>query len=200
MIWKSYELESTISKAAENVTLWRTERGIVEIEKDTLAVPIRLGDHREGYVFHGKAKLLLDTIVETEEGAVGKPVEKEVSEPLLMLGDAEGIQQHLMSVNKEDLARLGYENQEEFLAKGERLLDRFSRGRRHCSGHLGRDHGSIFAFPSEAGELDILLAKDSKLVYKASDMVFVSNDSEVVLKSSSNVIVTHNGKSLVIKR
>ena len=79
MMWQNYQLGSTVSKASEAVTLWQMEKGIVEISKNTLAVPIGLGDKERGYVFHGNGKFLLDSIVETEEGAIGQPVEKELS-------------------------------------------------------------------------------------------------------------------------
>ena len=68
----------------------------------------------------------------------------------------------------------------------------------HC---CGNNDGVIFAFPNEAGKLDILIAKGSKLVYKAMNQVFVSKNGKVVLKTPTEVIVSgDNRKSLVIKR
>jgi hypothetical protein len=46
--------------------------------------------------------------VETEKGAVGKPVEKEITEPFLMLGDTENMQQHLSAADTQDLETKGY--------------------------------------------------------------------------------------------
>jgi len=108
MTWEDYELGSTISRTNEDITLWQTEKGIIEISKSTLAVPIKLDDQRKGYVFHGQGKLLLDAIVETEEGAVGKSVEKELNEPFLMLGDTEEIGQHLITASEEDLTKMSF--------------------------------------------------------------------------------------------
>ena len=71
MMWQNYQLDKTALKANENMILWRTEKGTIEIGKNTLAIPIKLDDQRKGYIFHGQGKLLLDTIVETHEGAVG---------------------------------------------------------------------------------------------------------------------------------
>ncbi|MDH5447820.1 MAG: hypothetical protein OEY24_04480 [Candidatus Bathyarchaeota archaeon] len=201
MIWKNYQLDSTVSKATEDITLWRTGKGILEISKDTLVLPIKLNEQRKGYVFHGHGKLLLDTVVETEEGAIGRPVEKEIIEPFLMLGDIEEIQQHLSTADKEDLTETGYESEQKFVTKAEELCDQFlGRGRVHNHRCFGEDHGFVFAFLNEADKLDILVAKDSKLVYKAMDIVFVSNKNKVVLKSPSEVVCTDNGKSVIIKR
>ncbi|MCW3986518.1 MAG: hypothetical protein NWE91_08965 [Candidatus Bathyarchaeota archaeon] len=51
-----------------------------------MALPIVLNDQRKGYIFHGHGKLILDTIVETEKGAIGKSVEKKNQRTLLDAG------------------------------------------------------------------------------------------------------------------
>ncbi|UCE44239.1 MAG: hypothetical protein JSV57_01775, partial [Candidatus Bathyarchaeota archaeon] len=65
---RRYQLGSTILKTVKAIKLWESERGIVEVSKNTLAISIKLDDQGRGYIFHGHGKLLLDTIVETEEG------------------------------------------------------------------------------------------------------------------------------------
>jgi len=202
MKWQNYELDNNISKETEPITLWRTEKGTVEIGKNTLAIAIKLDNRQKGYIFHGHGKLLLDTIVETQEGAVGKPIESELNKPFLMLGNTEETQQHLSTATKEDLTKMGYENERGFVDKAEDLFDNFS-GRKGIHNHecCSDNHGVIFAFPNEAGKLDVLVANGSKLVYKAINQVFVSHDDKVVLKTPTEVIVSgDNRKSLVIKR
>jgi hypothetical protein len=201
MIWQNYQLGNTVSKASEAMTLWQTEKGIIEISKHTLAIPIKLDDKERGYVFHGHGKLLLDTIVETEEGAIGKPVEKELNEPFLMLGDTEETQKHLTTASEEDFAKMGYQNQQEFAVKAEGLCDQFFKKRRvHDHQCFDEHRGFIFAFQNGLSKLDILVTKGLKLVYKAMDMVFVSNEYKVVLKSPSEVVCLSNGKSVIIKK
>lgn len=199
MIRRNYRLDNTLSKAAKDITLWQTEKGIVEISKNTLAIPIKLNNQQKGYIFHGHGKLLLDTIVETEEGAFGKPVEREIKELFLMLGNAKETRQHLTIATKEDLAEMGYENQQVFVAEAEVLLDRFLGGRVHTSRCFSKDHGFIFAFLNKAGKLDVLLVENFKMVYKALNMVFLSNRN-IVLKCPDKTIISNNGKSLVIKK
>lgn len=200
MIWQNYELENTVLKATEALTLWKIETGIIEIDKNTLAIPIKLDDKRKGYIFHGHGKLTLDTIIETEKGAIGKPVEKEITEPFLMLGKTEETEQQFNTADKEDLKTMNYENEQEFLAKAEALFDRFLGKRilhsHHCCGHIG---GFIFAFINKNEKLDILIAEGSKLIYKAVDKVFVSNKNKIVLKTSNEVIVSNDRKPLVFK-
>jgi len=201
MIWQDYQLGDTVSKVAEAVTLWQTERGIIVISEDTLAVPIKLDDRERGYVFHGHGRLLLDTIVETEKGAIGRPVEKGLNEPFLMLGDTEEKQKYLTEASEEDFAKMGYENQQEFVAEAKELFDRFFQKEGIHRTRTSRKHfGVIFAFQNPSKKLDILVARGSKLVYKAIDLVFVSNEDKVVLKSPSEVVCASNRKSVVIKK
>jgi len=196
-MWKDYEIGNVISRTAEPFVLWQTEKGLVEICKDALAVAIKLGDEHEGYVFHGQAKLLLDTIVETEEGAIGKSVEREVNALFLMLGNAEEVQRHLSEASSEDLKRMGYENQQGFETRAREVFYRFfKRGHVHSCQCFGERHGSIFAFSNGADRFDILVLDGSKLVYKTTDMVFIADGRKVVLKSPEQLVVC-TGRKLV---
>jgi len=198
MMGQNYQLDGAILRATEAITLWQSERGIVKIDENTLAISIKLDDHKKGYIFHGNGKLILDTIVETEEGAIGKPVEKEIDKLFLMLGDAEKVHPYLKTTSKEDLNKMGYKDQKEFVAKAEDLCNRFFRERVHS--RQGLDEGLIFAFQNESHKFDILVANGSKLVYKATGIAFVSNEHKVVLKSPSEVVCSNNGKMAIVKK
>jgi len=202
MKWRNCQLDNTVSKANEDLTLWQTERGMIRIGKNTLACPIRLDDQQEGYLFHGHYRLLLDTIVETNEGATGKPLEKETNTPFLMLGNTERLRQHFSTADEDDFLGNGLEvNKQGFIAKAEDLLNRFlekERMKSHC--HFREDDSSIFAFQNENNRLDILVAEGSKLVYKTEDTLFVSNGNKVVLKSLGQVVCASDGKSVIGKR
>jgi hypothetical protein len=200
MTWRECQLGSPISKVTETTTLWQTERGIIKISENALAIPIELGDQRKGHVFHGQGKLLLDAIAETDEGAIGKTIEKELDEPFLMLGETAKIGQHLTKASEEDFIKMSYENQQGFIDKAKDLCDQFFKGTVNNHEAFDRDHGLIFAFQNEANKLDVLLAKGSKLVYKATDIVFLSNENKVVLKSPGEVVCSSNGKSVIIKK
>ena len=79
MTGRDYRLGATISKISEDTSLWKSEKGVVKIQKNTLAIPITLEDEEKGYIFHGHGKLLLDTIVETEKGAIGRYLDGRVT-------------------------------------------------------------------------------------------------------------------------
>jgi len=199
MKWHDYKMDCAVSKATEDVTLWDMEKGLVEISKSTLATSVTLENRRRGYVFHGRGRLLLDAIVETKEGAVGRSIEKQLIRPFLMLGDAEKIQTNLAEANEEDLEERGYENQKEFLAKAEELCDRFlKKGSRDYISSESDSH-VIFAFQEEDTELNVLVAGGPKLVYTAKDLTFVSVGDRVVLRIPGEVVCSNNGKSVIVK-
>ncbi|MCW3976530.1 MAG: hypothetical protein NWE77_01205 [Candidatus Bathyarchaeota archaeon] len=200
MTRQTCQLGDVVLKSTEALTLWQTERGIIEVSRNTLAMPLELDGQREGYIFHGRGKLLLDTIVETDEGAVGKSVEKELNRPFLMFGDTEEIQQHFVRSSEEDLTEMGYENQQEFVGKAEDLWDQFLTRKVESHRRSDRYRGSVFAFQSDDGRLDILVSRGSKLIYKTPDLVFVSKGSKAVLKSPGEVVVSKHGKSIIVKR
>jgi len=201
MILEKYELDGVISKATKDMMLWQTERGLLEIKKNTLATLIKLGDQQRGCVFHGQGKLLIDAIVETEQGAIGKSIEKELNTPFIMLGETEEIQKHLAKASEEDLAEIGYKKQKEFADIAEDLCNRFFKKRRvHETRRFNGDRGFIFAFQNEDNKFDVLVSKGSKLIYKAMDMVFVSKEGKVLLKSQGDVVCKSNEKSVIIKK
>jgi len=199
MIWHSYQLDDSILKTNDAVSLLKTERGLVEIGKDGLAVAVKLDGVVRGYVFQGRCKLALDTIVETKEGAIGKPIEKEVKKPFLALGTSKELQQNLSIANVDDLKGMGYENSQQFLTEARELLSHFSRMGMGCCDFSADSEGSIFAFPNDSGKVDILLSDGSKLVYKAVGMIFIADGNKTVLRSPEHVIVSDLGKCLTIR-
>jgi hypothetical protein len=200
-MWEGFEASGAVFKTKESVTLCKTDQGFVEVDKDTLAVLITRDEKREGYVFHGHGKLVLDAIVETESGAVGEPIEKELISPFLMLGDIEQIQQRMDEASGDDLMKKGYQNESEFVDKAKSYLEKsLTRGRIHrgmCCGHF---EGPMFMFPNEAGRSDVLILTGSNLIYKSRGMIFISRKGKSILKSPEHVVMSHNGKCIVIGR
>ncbi len=199
MIWHNYQLDDAVQKVVEATTLWKTEKGILEISKDTLAVLIKVNDHKIGCVFHGDGKLILDTIVETDEGAIGKPIEKEIEKPFIMIGNVEHVLRNLVVANRQDLAKKGYADEREFIERAEGLCKRFFGESPRVHRHGAFEQGLVFAFTSDdASGLDILIIKNSKIVYKTRCMTFISNENKIVLKTPGKTVLSNDGKSIVL--
>jgi hypothetical protein len=186
-----YELGSSILKTNEPVTLWKSDRGSVCIEKDSLAVAIMREGRPEGYVFSGNGKMILDAIVETDQGAVGKPIEQQIQEPFLMIGKPENPESHSFSTVDAE--------QTDFMAKAQDVFDKFF-GREHFDmGCCYRHEGLVFAFSNDLGKFDLLIPNGSKIVYKANRTVFISDEDNSFLKNPEQTVVSNHGKCIVMK-
>jgi hypothetical protein len=198
MMRDHYTLENTVLKSDEAFTLYRADKASVEVSKNLFAVPIRVEDKRVGYVFLGQGKLLVDAIVETEEGAFGKPIERTLSEPFLMLGNTEQTSQHFSPASHDDLKKAAVDERT-LLDGAQGMLDRFSSGSTaHGHADLCNHNGCIFAFADGENALDRLVSKGSELVYNDKDMSFVSKGDKSILRSSEKVVLSHHGRSFVV--
>ena len=198
MMHDHYELDKAVLKSDEAFTLYRAEKASVEIEKNTFAVPIKVEGEKVGYVFVGQGKLVVDAIVETEEGAFGKPIERALSEPFLMLGNTEQTSQHFNPASHDDLKRAAVDERT-LLERAQGLLDRFSsKNTVHGHADLCNHSGWIFAFSNGENALDHLVSKGSELVYNAKDMSFVSKGNKSILQSSGQVVLSRHGKPIVV--
>lgn len=193
MICHTCQLDKTIWKISQDLTLWTAEKGLVKINQNSLAVPIKQNNREKGYIFHGEGKLVLDAIIETVEGAIGKSIEEELKDPFLMLGHAEKINAHLDTATQEDLMRMKYKDEQEVISKAQKLFEQFLGKKKIC-----KNHGVIFAFPNKIGKLDILIAKGSKIVYKTTATIFIANKDKMVLKTPQKIILSKHKKCLVI--
>lgn len=197
----NFSLGDEIQETTENTVLWQTEDGIVQTEKGTLTIPITTEDNIEGYIFHGHAKLVLDTIVETREGAIGKPVERTINETFLMLGNTNSLKQKLTTANPETLKKSGFKNEQEFMTDAKNLFDLFLGKVTMHNGWISHSEDTyIFAFPNMPNRLDKLIAKNHRIIYKAADKVFVKSKNKIVLKTPNDVIIRGYGSSLIVKK
>jgi len=198
MIWPKYQIDKHVQKVSQDLTLWETEKVLVKLNQNSLAVLIKMNDINEGYTFHGEGRLVLDAIIEAKEGAIGKAIERELKDPFLMLGNTERINSFLETASDEDLVKAGYENCSEIAVRAQELLEEFfGKSMMHKFGTC-RNNGVVFAFQNEVGKFDLLIAKDSKIVFKTTTLVFIANGDQVVLKTPQKVILSRHKKHFII--
>lgn len=197
MRFSRYRLGETSLKTVEDITLLQNERCLVKVFKDTLCLPILVDEETVGYVFHGTGQLMIDSIVETKRGAVGKPTVKDLKKPFIMLGNMEKIKGNLASADSTDLNKFGYKGIESFVEIADRLCERLL-----CKGthRLPKDvkDTMIFAFADSKDEFDMLVSKGDSLVYTSREKVFVSKGDKNVLKVPEQFVVTKRGKTVII--
>jgi hypothetical protein len=193
----NYRLGDKPLKTVEDATLFKNDRCIVTAHKDTLALPIVIDEETEGYVFHGAGKLLLDAVIETSRGAIGKPIDRDLKELFLMFGGAKEIKESLDYADSSDLFKLGYENPEAFSERAEELCRSLFKGK-SMRLDLDEKEACIFAFQNLNAKPDILVSKGDKLVYTSRRSVYVFKGDKGVLKRPGEVVVSKEGKTIVI--
>ena len=197
MKYANYELGNESLKIVKDATLLKNERCVVNALEGSLALPILIDEEVQGYVFHGTGKLIVDSIIETTKGAVGKPTVKNLRRPFIMLGGTEEIKDNLANTDTSDLQNIGYERADVFIEHAEELCGRLLNGK-HCHVDFNGKNSRLFAFLNEEDKLDILVSKDDKLVYKSEKKVYLSKGSKSVLKRPKEMIVSKKGKTVVI--
>jgi hypothetical protein len=197
MKYLNYKLSNESLKIVEDATLLKNERCVVDALEGSLALPILIDEKVQGYVFHGTGKLVVDSIIETTKGAVGKPTVKDLKHPFMMLGGAEEIKDNLGNADAPDLQNAGYESVDAFIEQAEELCGRLLKGK-NCHVDFNGKDSRLFAFLNEEDKLDILVSKNDKLVYKSENKVYLSKGSKSVLKRPKEIIVSKKGKTVVI--
>lgn len=196
----NYQLGDEVSQTTAKITLWRNERSIVEIQEGTLTIPIQLDGKSAGCVFHGEGRFLLDAIAETDQGAIGEPIDKAIDKAFMMLGDTAEVQKYLTTADQGTLAKHGYADVQAFASAAQDLLDDVFDDAIHRRSDSREYRGYIFAFPNEKGRFDMLVAKGRKMVYKGDDTSFVSKEDKVILESAGEVVISRSGKSVFVRK
>ena len=196
MMCHRYEIDSTVLKTTEKMILWKAELGFVEVEKDSLAARVMLDEKVKGYVFQGKARLALDTIVETDNGAVGKTTEKDLTEPFLMLTETEQVNAHLTPATDEDLVNRNHKSPKDFIEYIEDVFHRFLRRQMHGY-HRSRSDGCIFAFANQEGRPDLLVADRDRTVFESRSLMYVSDGHGVIMRGPHVGTVVKRGRCLI---
>lgn len=188
-----YEIGQNPLKTVESINLLRTDRCIVNVSKDTLALPIMMDDETKGYFFHGAGELLIDTIIETPRGAVGEPTDKDLTKPFIMIGETKGVDNKVEPADASDLLKKGHKNCEDFIEKAQELCRRVFRRRLHST-NFNENCAQLFVFAADKNSEDVLVSKGDKLVYKSQDDVCVFKGEKGVLKKPGEIVVSRNGK------
>jgi hypothetical protein len=188
-------------RLAKDATLFRNEKCVISAHAGALCLPILVDGVIDGELFFGEGEFTLDAIVETARGAVGKSIVRSLSPslPFLMVGDVESLKEDLVAVTTQDLAEVGYKSVEEFLKTANEAFDHFTH-RRHNHMDIERDT-RVFAFATESGKWDFLIAKDDKLVYASEQNVYISKDNgESVCTGPGELFVAKKGRTVVIDK
>ena len=194
----NYELGNTPFKLVENLTLLKTDKCILTAFKDTLVLPLTLNEEALGFFMHGTGKLVIDTIIETSKGAVGKPIEKKLTEPFIMVGNVEEFKNKMIEADLPGLGVFGYQNPGAFHRKAVETCDRILKekvDRRITNGERKR----IFFLSSDEGHYDTLVSREGReLIYISGEKIYLFGDDKSVISRPNEVLLSKGGRRIII--
>jgi len=194
----NYELGEELFKTTEDTMLLKTERCIVTAFKDTLALPLTINGKIPGFFMHGAGRLIIDAIIETSKGAIGKSIEKTLTKPFIILGDIEKVKDKMTKADMARLGVMGYENLEAFREKAEEVCERILN-RRINGIRIDRRLASVFFFVNDENSCDTLISKNTrKLVYVTRGKVYVFSDDKSLITGPEEVFLSKHGKTVII--
>lgn len=197
MNWTSRLELGEIRRLNENVSLMKTDKALIEVNAGAILVSVGIDQVQRGYVLHGEGTLAVDVIVETADGAVGKPIQKILNEPFLALMSTFLVEERLTVPFDQDLKAFGYVNEEAFRTRADDLCRMFFGISDNHFSNRG-DGGFVFVFPRKNGRPDLLVADHDRLVFKSREIVFISNGHKAILKSSEGFLVAGCSECLLL--
>lgn len=199
MMQHGYKLSAELCKLVQEATLIENEKCRVTMEADTLASQVCIEGRMEGYVLHGEGRLILDAIIETRGGAVGKSIVRELGEPFIALATSkENLNIALSPATLEDLRKVGYDSPEAFIERVDGLLGKFFRKGRRISASILDEKFKVFAFPVNDA-FEILLASKDSVVYVKKGGSYIFKGGRQVAMELGDVVISKFGKLVVIK-
>jgi len=196
------EVKEDPLKLRQDFTLFQNERCIMKIFKPSLALPIMRESEVVGYVFHGEGKLVIDAVIETPKGAIGRPVERKIETPFIMLAPFEKVRklrEDLVSANISDLKQKGYEGLGEFIKAARELCSQTFR--KTCFDTFLENRRYIFAFKrKDQRKIDLLVSKDDKLAYISGEKLFAFKRGKSVIIKPGKLLIAKSNKTLVVSR
>ena len=199
MMQYSYKLSAEVYKLAQEATFIENEKCRITMEANTLTSKVYIEGGMEGYVLHGEGKFILDAIIETRGGAVGKSIVKELDKPFITItAQGRSLNIALSPATLEDLRKVGYENLKAFIEKADELLRKFfKKGRRINLEHLDRGF-KVFAFPTN-DTFEVLLASKDSAIYARKEGSYIFKGDKQVATGLGEVMISKSGKLVVIK-
>lgn len=184
----------------EPFTLFRNDKCVLKISDGAIVVPLYFNGESLGYFFHGEGKLLLDAVIETPRGAVGKPIERNIETPFIMIAPASKIEEirgKLRKAENENLEQRGYANVGEAVEAARNLCYAMFRKSTFC--RRPEPQSYVFGFQrKDAEKLDLLAAKGDKLVYICGENIFAFKRGKSIMIKSNRLVIAKNNKIITL--
>lgn len=195
---RNYKLGSTPLKIIEDTTMLKTDKCVITAHKDMLALPLTFNEKIRGLFMCGKGRLVIDTIIETSKGAIGKPTEKELVKPFIMIGGTAEVEEKMSEADSSSLSVMGYESLEAFRRQAEEICERILDGKVNRT-NINGTQTCMFFFLIDENSYDTLISKNArKLVYLSNGKVYVFGDDKSLMTGPNEILLSKRGKTVII--
>lgn len=189
-----------VFRLEESFTLFRNDKCIVKIYDGAIVIPLYFNGENVGYFFHGEGTFLLDAVIETPRGALGKPIEREIETPFIMVASTskiKEIREKLREAEDENLAQKGYADAREVVETAKELCNTMFRKSRFCKHPELQSY--VFGFQRKDTERpDMLVAKGDKLVYIRGENIFAFKRGKSIMIKPKQAGIAKNGKIIAV--
>lgn len=190
-----WDLGKTTLMLLGDTTLLKTERCLVTLNRDALALPLLLDGEVRCYAFKGCLRLLLDAIIETDERALGKAIEEELRRPFLMYGGVEEVEHQLREAAERDLFEAGYKTVEEFRGEVWNAFKHFFRGEYQEGWRRG--DSKVFIIKNRRDDHDFLVSNSNRLVYLHEGDIYIFGKEAVVKERDGLFVLSKKGRIII---
>jgi len=171
----------------------RTEKALIQVDSNSLYFPIIRAGVEVGGVFLGSGKVIVDAIVETRRGAIGKSEELIWNGSLILISTSvEWIPPSILPVSDKDLEYHQLKSKDEAREQAQQIFDRnlAEASSRFDDFFVLRRHGwCVIILDKEHGKIHILASKDrivmkhpnSSLIIKGNRMVKKEGHKKVII-------------------
>ncbi len=179
-------------KVSDPTDVARSEKALLNVSEGTLYFPVLQNDIEIGGIFIGAGQVLIDAIIDTSRGAIGKSYEFVWNGSLLLLtNDAKWSPPAVEPVKHKDLKVFLLDSSEEAQARAKEIFYRFYNENRDfvSDTFISRNRGWIATILDKQRGKSGIVASDDRLVMKLGDLKVVISGNKLIQKEGRKKIV-----------
>ncbi|MDO8056606.1 MAG: hypothetical protein Q6361_07070 [Candidatus Hermodarchaeota archaeon] len=194
-------LGALAGRVANPTDVARSEKALLGVNEGTLYFPIFYENREVGGIFIGYGQMIVDAIVETNRGALGKSYEFFWNGSLLLLTeDGEWLPPSTSPVRKGDLHEFLLSSEEEAQERAQCIFERFIDHNRNwiTDTFFMRNHGWLATIlDTQRGKCHII-ASDDRFIVKIGQLKIVLTGNKLVHKEGrKKVLVAGRGGPII---
>lgn len=190
--WDDLVLGALAGKVSETIEIARSKKALVEVTAGTLYFPVLFEEIEVGGIFIGSGRFVVDAIVETRQGAIGKSHDYSWDGSLLILSSGgEWTPPSVKLVQDKDLKSYHLKTTDEAKERATQILDRFTESKFgwFSESYIRRGKGWRVTILDKERGVTHLIAKQTRLIMKHSDTKIVLDGNRLLQKQGERKIV-----------